>query len=247
MKHSVSWTCSLFLLFAFLGSAGAYTALPNDPGIDVSAPLGSTSTFAPGWDSGSWQANGTTKTQFYITPQTVFGRSVTVGEIQSISYWTNKDTLHTVNAADWYLQIYTVDLPNNSTWYGYRIGAEPYFSSNLTETANSWTKWSTDAGNNQLRFFDSSNNAYFGSYTDPFLDYFTSSATYKDQAISLFSIATGSGWAAGFNGYVDGLTIQLASGEIGTVNFEAVPIPGAAWLLGSGVVGLVALKRRRQK
>jgi hypothetical protein len=45
-------------------------------------------------------------------------------------------------------------------------------------------------------------------------------------------------------------TYSIASGEVGvwarvgTMNYNAVPIPGAVWLLGSGFIGLIGLKRR---
>ena len=47
-------------------------------------------------------------------------------------------------------------------------------------------------------------------------------------------------WAYGQGATLNG---ELAPSEFGA----PVPIPAAVWLLGSGVVGLVALRRRRQK
>jgi hypothetical protein len=176
----------------------------------------------------SWQANATVagqKSEYYVSPQALFGRDVNIGELSSISYFTKKNTTHTVNTADWYINIYTVpdtNLPVHGSWYGNRIGSEPYFSQNLLDPCNTWNRWVTPEGqNNRLRFFDSTNNLYFGSYTDGFLSDLIANVAYKNQKILLFSVQTGSAWANGFTGLVDGLSIQLTSGDIGQVNFVA--------------------------
>lgn len=50
--------------------------------------------------------------------------------------------------------------------------------------------------------------------------------------------------------WTDGLGVTLSTqptGLGGTITVNAVPIPAAAWLLGSGLIGLVALRRRFKK
>lgn len=51
--------------------------------------------------------------------------------------------------------------------------------------------------------------------------------------------------------FVDPINVALVDGSYLPVGFEAlsisqVPIPGAVWLLGSGLVGLIGLKRRKR-
>jgi hypothetical protein len=77
---------------------------------------------------------------------------------------------------------------------------------------------------------------------------------YTGEALQYFSFQTGSAWAAGFTGLLDGLTITLSNGQVGTVDFEnalsVVPLPTAAWGGVSGLVGLAgfgAMRRRRQQ
>lgn len=189
--------------------------------------------YAQGFAPGCWQANATVagqKSEYYVSPQELFGRDVNIGELSSISYFTKKNTTHTADAADWYIDIYTkpdANLPVHGTWYGNRIGSEPYFSENLVDPCNTWNQWVTGAGqNNRLRFFDSTNDQYFGSYTDGFLSGLTSDTAYKDQQVLLFSVQTGSGWANGFTGLVDGLSIGLTDGNVGQVNFIAKQLVG---------------------
>ena len=220
-----------------IGTASAATSsntvvTPTSPVYDSAADtnvLGVLGDSAPGFPTGSLASNGVGKTFIGLTPQQLFGRSVTLGDIASMSYWTKKATLHTGKyVGDWYVNIYTNPFKgdhNANAWYGERIGAEPYLSANMDETAGAWNMWSTDGATNRLRFFEST-GGYFGSYTDP--DWATFVARtglageqYASQTVKLFTVQTGTAWMDGFTGRVDGLTITLTDGSVATVNFEA--------------------------
>ena len=219
-----------------IGTASAATSsntvvTPTSPVYDSAQDnnvVGVAGDSAPGFPTGSLASNGVGKTFIGLTPQQLFGRSVTLGDIASMSYWTKKATLHTVDAADWYVNIYTDPFTGDlkpGSWYGERIGTEPYFSANMTETAGAWNMWSTDGTSNRLRFFEST-GGYFGNYFDPDWATFVAGTglageQYASQTVKLFTVQTGSGWAKGFPGQVDGLTITLTDGSVATVNFEA--------------------------
>ncbi|MBI5089118.1 MAG: hypothetical protein HZB15_09755, partial [Actinobacteria bacterium] len=189
---------------------------------------------APGFDDGSFVAAASApsaKTDIPIPVTTLFGRDVTLGEISSMSYWTKTGATHTADPRDWYLTLYTKPYAGDAstpTWYGDRIGTEPYFSSNIADPANTWNQWTTGGGTNRLRFFESTAGApgaTFGAYTDP--DWATfiaanglSGAARSSQQILQISVGTGSAWANGFTGQLDGLRIELTDGSVTTVNFE---------------------------
>jgi hypothetical protein len=183
--------------------------------------LGLDDDFATGFEPGAFQANvalggSPNYSKYGLVPSVIFGRDVYVGELHSITYHTKKGTDHVTDAPDWFAQFYTNGTAHG--WYGERVNAEPYFSEDLTETPGEWTQWQTAAGDpNRLRFFDS--NLSLGSYTDGFLQDMTNDPFYADQSIMLFGLGTGTGWAQGFDGRLDGLTIELVSGETATFNF----------------------------
>jgi hypothetical protein len=216
------------------------TITPCSPVFDANNVVGVSGDAAPGFATGSFASDGSDKTDMYFTPESLFGRAVKVGQVQSMSFWTKKGTTHVVDPRDWYLNIYTKPFAGDvstPTWYGSRFGAEPYFSINLVDPANTWNEWTTDGAINQLRFFESTQGApgaTFGSYTDPEWTTFIAANSLgttvprKNQEVLFFSIQTASAWAAGFEGQVDGVTIQLTDGSIATINFEASAPPVAS-------------------
>lgn len=216
--------------------------------IPVSPPVGVDADAPFGWGNGSWMANGSTVTELYLTPQLLFNRSITIGDINSVSFYTKKGTTHTFSAPDWFFTIYTEPFPNPNSWYGYRINSEPYFSENLNDPADQWNLWSSDQGDNWLRFFVSAKNGVNisnGAYTDPHLDNFkllTSDRdfglTMADEPVKYLRFATATGWANGFYGQIDGITISLTDGTVARVNLEPVPEPASMVALGGlGLVG----------
>lgn len=205
--------------------------VPNSPIFDENNVVGVSGDFAPGFASGSFASDGSGKTDIQFSPQSFFGRDVSIGEIKSMSYYTKTGATHTVDPRDWFVNIYTkpyVGDVSTPTWYGDRIGTEPYFSESLSDPANTWNQWNTVIGNNQLRFFESTAGApgaTFGSYTDPHWDAFKagnalSGQPYAGHQVLYFAIQTGSAWANGFTGQLDGFRMELLDGSVVTVNFE---------------------------
>lgn len=226
------------------------TLLPGSAG----NVTGNAGTSAPGFGSGSWAAPGSGgKSEVYIVPSLLFSSPVTIGDISSISYWTNKGGLST--AVDWSLTLYTVPTGpgtgDSASWYRSRLTTEPYFTQSGSVTANTWHQWSTGNNADSLRFYDSPRSGTFGTYTDPFFaDLSNGSHDYSTESILYFSLQTGSAWANGFAGLVDGLTVTRTNGDVGIVNFEAtaspVPEPGSLALVGIAIFGLAAAGRRKQ-
>jgi hypothetical protein len=186
---------------------------------------------APGFGTGSIRATGTPKAELAFLPADLFGHAVTLGDVASVSYWTKKATTHADDhVQDWYLALYTAVYPAPTTgWYGARIGTEPYLARNLTETAGEWTRWSTDGETNQLRFFEST-YGYFGSATDPtWTDFVAGSSLtgshsadpvpYATQEIESFTVQTASS-AAGFDGQLDGIRIELRDGAVAELDLQ---------------------------
>jgi len=195
--------------------------------------VGVASDGAPDFGPGSFASNGIAKTDIHLAG--LFDGDVTLGDIAGMSYWTKKDSTHAVNVADWYVNIYTKPYAEElssapSSWYGQRIGAEPYYAKDLNDPANTWNQWSTNGAQNQLRFYESTANVGFGTYTDPDWDTFLQgnsialtgrpSVPYASQPILYISLQTGSATAAGFTGQLDGFQIWLKDGRSAIINFE---------------------------
>jgi hypothetical protein len=244
------------IVLALVGVASAQTTTVVALPADGSGVIGSNNP-APGFDTGSWQANAPAggKSEFYIPASSLFSGTVTVNDIQSISYFTNKPG--NGGSPDWSFYMYTkpTGSGDSASWYHSRLTSEPYFS-NATVASNTWHQWSSNDPTNPMHFYDSNRSGNFGTYGDPTLTQLQGTNTnwgnqYGSEAINLFSMQTGSAWATGFTGLLDGLKITLNNGAVGIVNFEAVaatvPEPASLAVWGAvSVLGAAFGWRRRR-
>jgi len=252
---------------AFAGMNLVYT--PSDAALSsgLDAPIG-VADFAPGFSPGAHQANGMTKNASYVTAEQLFGPGtmITISDIDSVNFWTKQGAVDSDPGTyvNWFLEVYTIPTGvDDDAWYGRRLNFEPYFSPDLSDAsapANTWTNWSTDTSGNQLRVFDANRGdggPVFGTYNDPFLSdlqagpvnwnsyfggYEDASVDYRDEQIWFFGLATGSAWANGFDGLVDGMTVTLNDGRVATLNL--VPAPGGVAVF-AGLLALTGARRRR--
>jgi len=254
---TLAFTCVSAVASSTWASSVTLTLFPSQASPEVGAftnIVGNQATSAPGFGSGSWQAADTTagsKSELYIPVGLLFSGTVTVNDIASIGYWTNKSS--GAGAPDWVFLIYTAPQSsgNEASWYHTRLNSEPYLTGTSSVAPGTWHQWSTNDPNNPMRFYDAGRDGnILGTYTDPTLASLQagnvswphgSSVNYGSESIEYFSLQTGSGWADGFTGLVDGMQITLKNGDTANVNLEAVPLPTAAWSAAPLLVGLAGL------
>lgn len=242
MAKLVTMCLAAFMLFALYSSVLAATITMNVQPADVpdeTPPRVNAGDAPTGFGPDSWQGPATGKTNWHaryvadgdalsaLFP--VDAATLTIGDLAEISYFTKRPT-GTPAGRDWWVQIYTrpTGSGDNSSWYHDR------FINNYSAHTNigAWTQYSTGGA----MTFHSNGLGAIGESTLTEL-----SATAGTQQIEMISIQTDSGWG-GFDGYIDGLVIELANGNIGEVNL--VPEPAGMSLLATG--GLVLLRRRRR-
>jgi hypothetical protein len=222
----------------------------NGPPLNGSAAINTSSTQSV-IGSGSWQANGTSVSQYYLyayagPAQRGLGQ-LTVADLNSISF----STLTTTAAAtpDWYITIYTMPYSGGESWYGNRLVLEPYLANGLNAPANQWNTFSTTAGANQLTVNDtggrSGNQGYYGQPTLSTIQSgpitwsalgspggSTTPINYASMNILGIVLSTGNPWANGFTGFVDDVNINTTHGNV-QFDLEAVAVPEpTTWIAG---------------
>lgn len=137
---------------------------------------------------------------------------------------------------------------NNSINLGYLVFERTY--NNLSTPTNSWQldniigsnyrMWATES----LGFGDPNDNIYNVLKTIP---EWVTAASNENATLYVISVnaGIGSGWNGTFTGAVDNITFGF-NGNYKTYNFEVVPEPASMVALGSGLIGLLGLRRRKR-
>jgi PEP-CTERM motif len=233
--------------------AGGATFLNGQGGVpfgydhDQPRPIGSFDPGAPGYGSGCFYSDvqgsaaggGRDYTSFRLSPKDIFGLSdVTIGDLDYISYWTKNTDL---NLIDWQMKIYTESATN---WYGRRFN----FHRPLNPD-NNWHKSSTGGALTLDWIYDkdTGGSIHYGPGAYSLGD---ARSTYGGEKILFMDIIAGySSSSPPVYSYLDGVEIGLTdvNGTIASMNLEPVPEPSVLILLGTGLVGLVAFRRKIKK
>ncbi len=155
--------------------------------------------------------------------------NLSLAEIESISYWTKRPA-GTPADRDWWLTIYT------------RSPSKYRFINNFQDhtSTDEWTLYSTsDTGSDgHPAWIFRENQTVNKNYTWSALK-----ENYGSELLQMVSVQTDISWN-GYDGYIDGIQIELRNGNIGQVNFVPLPVPGAV-LLGMLGLSVAGVKLRR--
>ena len=236
-------TFMLLILFSLSANAADYNMTLGDSQADLAGFVADGSEQYSG--NGSWANNTTVVSELYL-PLTPLG-TFTIDDIKTIYYYSKKPIITDgSNPYNYFLKIYTEadGVNDDASWYGYRLNAEPYFANSLNGPANTWNRWNTDAGTNQLVFFDANRPGVgYGFYGSPALqdlqagtvDWGTwkagasGSVDYGPETVKYIAMGTGSAWNSIFNGNLDKIYIELNSGNTLTIDLESNQ-PSEVWV-----------------
>lgn len=191
---------------------------------------------------------------FRIGLRDLFKHPVTIGDVASISYYTNKPALQT--AIDWRLSIYTTPegSGNVSSWYRNRIQSHPAGALNLNAPADQWNLWSTDSGENELQF--SSNRTGFSAEDMLWSELASAPVTrgaytwdYSGEEVMMIDVLLGANSGGGTgSSQLDGISVRLTDGECALIDLTSNDnvlylVPGSVYLKG-GASTTVELKQK---
>jgi hypothetical protein len=168
------------------------------------------------------------------------GHGLTVGDLKNLSFLTKKGVVIPADR-DFWITIYTKfeddgfdSFPANG-WYDSRLHARPDVGTGYSYTTDPdvWRLWSTDeaaTSTNALLFYESARPGMPGYATltevaagpTDWNNDMVADHDYSGEEILTLTIQTDSGWN-GFDGYMDGMSIELKDGRLGEVDFTDGP------------------------
>lgn len=183
----------------------------------------------PGVDT---NGDGEQKFELFLDPNVEEAKELgpfTVDDIANVFYASRKPAEEPWN---FYLVIYTKadGVDDGASWYGYRLTGQPAYARNVDAVPGEWALWSTQAGPNQLTFYDSNKLHTFGVASgQPTLSELQASEAfdwstvhaggdvtaidYGAESVKYLSIQTATNWAADFHGQIDYVGLELRDGR----------------------------------
>ncbi|GIV04703.1 MAG: hypothetical protein KatS3mg016_0278 [Fimbriimonadales bacterium] len=201
--------------------------------------------------------------EFFVDPANVGGNFVpnpfnpasalgTLNQLSHLSYeWYRDSSSTTLNYLHPVLRLGILRVnPDNSTNIGYLIFERAYNQGTGAVPTDQWVSEDIFASNYKLwataslGFGDPNVNINAVLKTIP--DWLTA-ASNANATLYVISVNAGfgSGWSNTFVGAVDNITFGF-NGQYTTYNFEVVPEPASMLALGSGLISVMALRRRRK-
>ena len=209
---------------------------------DMGPPADVTGAFPTGWGNGAfWSGDLPDVTQEYtslrMSLKDIFGvGSVLLSNLDDLTYWTSNQS----GNVDWQIKIYT-EPDDGTSWYDERI---EFNRPSSGVDGLSWNQYSM----NSIGLYKFTSNIG-GSQPVPFT-WANVQTLYGSEEIMFIDIIAG--YASGepmMNSYLDGVQIYMTQGSQtyqANINLEPVPEPASMALLGLGLVGLAATRRKKR-
>ena len=228
--NNVTWTSDANLMAtqaaSYSGGASAYVAAV------IAASGGVIHDMPNAYDTPSNSGTYTLSASDFVTSGTYAGTMSWFGAKAWVKY------LNATNYAGTNTWALPTTVDNYSTSYGYPNGAGGNPSQSSSQMAQLFYGNLGQVAGSSITTIHNSSYALFNQVRSD--DVYWSGAEYSASPPVAWYFYTGDGGQSISDKSFDGYALAVSPGQV-----SAVPVPGAAWLLGSGLMGLAGLRRRK--